>query len=65
MASNASLPLYFDLGNGVAGGKNNGPCVLAHNNKNEFVLSNGTGIDHLDATVIPVLQAAAPTGLGG
>lgn len=65
VAANPSLPLYFDLGNGVAGGKNNGPGVIAHNNPNEFVLSNGTGIDHLDATVIPVLQAAAPTCLGG
>jgi hypothetical protein len=65
VATNPSLPLYFDLGNGVAGGNHNGPGVLAHNNPNEFVLSNSTGIDHLDATVLPVLQAAAPTCLGG
>jgi hypothetical protein len=56
VASNPALPLYFALGNGVAGP--NG--VLAHNNPNENVLSNGTGIDHFDATVLPVLLAAAP-----
>jgi|SRR5438445_3247263 len=61
VAANPALPLYFALGNGVAGP--NG--VLAHNNPNENVLSNGTGIDHLDATVLPVLEAAAPTCLGG
>jgi hypothetical protein len=37
--------------------------VLAHKAPDK-VLSNGTGIDHLDDTVLPVLQAAAPTCLG-
>ena len=60
VASNPNLPLYFDLGNGVAGGNTNGPGVLAHNNKNSRVLSNGTGIEHFDDTVLPVLLAAAP-----
>lgn len=58
-----TLPLYFDIGNGVAGGNTNGPGVLAWHNKNENVLSNGTGIDHFDATVLPALQAAAPSCL--
>lgn len=43
---------YFALGFGVAGGFTNGPGVLAHNNKNESVLSNLKGIDHLDASPI-------------
>jgi hypothetical protein len=60
VAANPSLPLYFALGNGVAGGNRGGPGVLAHNNPNERVLSNGTGIEHFDATVLPVLLAAAP-----
>jgi hypothetical protein len=65
VADNPKLPLYFALGTGVAGGNSNGPGVLAHNNPNDRVLSNGTGIDHLDDTVIPVFLAAAPTCLGG
>lgn len=60
VAANPALPLYFAIGNGVAGGNTNGPGVLAWHNKNEGVLSNGTGIDHFDATVLPVLMAAAP-----
>jgi hypothetical protein len=65
VAANPKLPLYFALGTGVAGGNSNGPGVLAHNNPNDRVLANGTGIDHLDDTVIPVFLAAAPTCLGG
>jgi hypothetical protein len=61
--SNSGGPTYFALGTGVAGGKTgNGPGVLAHNAP-EKVLMNGTGIDHLDATVVPVFLAAAPTCL--
>jgi hypothetical protein len=60
VATNPTLPKYFALGNGVAGGNNNGPGVLAHNNPNSNVLSNGTGIDHFDDTVLPVFLAAAP-----
>lgn len=60
VATNPTLPLYFDLGNGVAGGNHNGPGVLAHNNPNSRVLSNGTGIEHFDDTVLPVLLAALP-----
>jgi hypothetical protein len=63
VAANPKLPLYFALGIGVAGGFSNGPGVLAHNNPNDSVLSNGTGIEHLDDTVIPVILAAAPTCL--
>jgi hypothetical protein len=60
VAANPKLPLHFALGTGVAGGNNNGPGVLAHNNPNSNVLSNGTGIEHFDDTVLPVLLAAAP-----
>jgi hypothetical protein len=65
VAANPKLPVYFALGIGVAGGNSSGPGVLAHNNPNDNVLSNGTGIEHLDDTVIPVLEAAAPGCLGG
>jgi hypothetical protein len=61
VAGNSKLPLYFALGIGVAGGNHNGPGVLAHNNPNESVLANGTGIDHLDDTVLPVFLAALPS----
>jgi hypothetical protein len=60
VAANPKLPLYFALGTGVAGGNHNGPGVIAHNNPNDRVLSNGTGIEHFDDTVLPVLLAAAP-----
>ncbi len=60
VTANPKLPLYFALGNGVAGGNHNGPGVLAHNNPNGRVLSNGTGIEHFDDTVLPVLEAALP-----
>ena len=63
VAANPKLPLYFALGIGVAGGQTNGPGVLAHNNPNGRVLSNGTGIDHFDDTVLPVFLAAMPTCL--
>jgi hypothetical protein len=59
-AANPALPAYFALGTGVAGGKNNGPGVIAHNNPNDRVLANGVGIDHFDDTVLPVILAAAP-----
>jgi hypothetical protein len=59
----SNAPRYFALGVGVAGGKTgHGPGVLAHNAPDK-VLMNGTGIDHLDDTVIPVFEAAAPTCL--
>jgi len=64
VASNSLLPKYFALGIGVAGGNTNGPGVLAHNNPNSRVLSNGTGIEHFDDTVLPVFLAAAPGCLG-
>lgn len=58
-------PLYFALGIGVAGGENENASaggVLAHNNPNTSVLSNGTGIDHFeDSGIIPALEAAAMT----
>jgi len=60
VATNPKLPLHFALGTGVAGGNHNGPGVIAHNNPNDNVLSNGTGIEHFDDTVLPVLLAAAP-----
>src|SRR5438034_6015323 len=53
-------PRYFALGIGVAGGNTNGPGVLAHNNPNVIVLSNGRGIDHFeDSGIVPALFAAA------
>jgi hypothetical protein len=56
-------PRFFALGIGVAGGKTgHGPGVLAHRNPNTGVLSNGTGIDHLeDSGIVPALFAAAET----
>lgn len=63
VAANPTLPLYFALGFGVAGGRNNGPGVLAHNNPDRTgVLSNGTGIDHFDETVLPVLLSSGCLG---
>ena len=65
VAQDPTLPVYFALGIGVAGGRTgHGAGVLAHNNPNARVLSNGTGIDHFDDTVEPVFEAAAPTCLG-
>jgi len=55
VVANPKLPLYFALGTGVAGGNQNGPGVLASHNPNDRVLENGTGIDHFDDTVLPVL----------
>jgi hypothetical protein len=56
-------PLYFALGIGVAGGENVHAAaggVLAHNNPNVSVLSNGNGIDHLeDSGIFPALEEAA------
>jgi hypothetical protein len=56
-------PLYFALGNGVAGGNNPNSAaggVIAHNNPNTSVLGNGKGIDHLDdSPILPALFGAA------
>ncbi|HWC85397.1 MAG TPA: hypothetical protein VG388_02590 [Solirubrobacteraceae bacterium] len=61
----SGAPTYFALGIGVAGGKTgNGPGVLA-SNAPERVLSNGTGIDHFEDTVVPVFEAAQSGCLGG
>ena len=58
-------PLYFALGIGVAAGENENASasgVLAHNNPNTPVLSNGKGIDHFEESgIIPALEAAAVT----
>ena len=64
VATDKTLPLYFALGTGVAGGNTNGPGVIAHHNPNARVLMNGTGIDHFDDTVLPVLlnSGCIPTG---
>lgn len=51
-------PQFFALGTGVAGGKTgNGPGVVASGAPSK-VLTNGTGIDHFDETVLPVLRGA-------
>lgn len=63
--------VHFDMtdsGNGVAEivdffqGDPRG--VLAYHNPNGRVLANGTGIEHFDATVLPVLpdSGCIPTG---
>ena len=57
-------PLYFALGIGVAAGENENASaggVLAHNNPNTSVLSNGSGIDHFEESIVPALEAAAET----
>ena len=57
-------PLFFALGIGVAGGENENASaggVLAHNNPNLSVLSNGKGIDHFEDSIVPALEAAAAT----
>jgi hypothetical protein len=64
VVANPTLPLYFALGTGVAGGNHSGPGVLAHHNPNDRVLMNGTGIEHFDDTVLPVFLAAAPGCVG-
>jgi hypothetical protein len=62
-------PLYFALGTGPAGGKKtsvtpNGARSAAQGwgviawNAPDAVVSNGTGIDHADDTVIPALENA-------
>ena len=43
---------YFALGVGVAGGENGGVGVLAWHNKNEQVLGNLKGIDHLEDSLV-------------
>jgi hypothetical protein len=57
----SSAPKYFALGIGVASanGSGKGPDVLAHNAP-DSTLSNGTGIDHLEESVVPVLLSAFP-----
>jgi hypothetical protein len=63
--ADSGQPLYFALGIGVAGGGNENASagsVLAYNNPNISVLSNGTGIDHFEESgIIPALEAAAAT----
>ncbi len=54
----SGAPRYFALGIGVAGGRTgHGTGVLAVNAPDK-VLMNGTGIDHFDDTVLPVLIGA-------
>jgi hypothetical protein len=54
----STAPKYFALGVGVAGGRTeHGSGVLALNAP-DWVLGNGTGIDHLDDTVIPAVIAS-------
>lgn len=57
--ANPALPAYFAIGIGVAGGDTSGPGVLAGHNPNDRILMNGTGIDHFDETVLPVLLGAS------
>jgi hypothetical protein len=61
----SSAPRYFALGVGVAGmrGSQSGPGVLASGAPDK-VLTNGTGIDHFDDSVLPVFLNALPTCLG-
>jgi hypothetical protein len=64
-APDSVLPMFWALGFGVAGGKTgNGPGVLAHNNPNSNVLSNGTGIDHFDDTILPYFVNVAGPACG-
>ena len=59
-----TAPKYFAIGVGVAGGHSgHGSGVLAPNAPDK-VLTNGTGIDHFDDTVLPIFVAALPTCLG-
>ena|SRR5438045_1907545 len=70
--ANSGQPQFFALGTGVAGGKktstnsqgaraqSDGFGVIAWNNQNLAVLSDGNGIDHLEASgVFPALMDAA------
>jgi hypothetical protein len=59
-----SLPLYWALGVGVAGGFSNGPGVLASNNPNTDVLSNLKGIDHLGESPIGAALFGAAAACG-
>ena len=43
---------YFAFGIGVAGGEKGGPGVLAGHNKNEDLLANLRGIDHLEESPV-------------
>ena len=56
-------PRYFAIGIDVAGG-DTGPGTLAWKAPDK-VLTNGTGIDHFDDTVLPTFLAALPGCLGG
>jgi hypothetical protein len=60
-------PLYFAIGIGVAAGENPTAAaggVIAHNNKNDGVLGNGTGIDHLENSPIVGAFLGAAAGCG-
>jgi hypothetical protein len=62
--ADSGQPLYFALGIGVAAGQNENASaggVLAHNNPNTSVLTDGAGIDHFDDSIVPALEAAAET----
>ena len=62
-------PKYFALGIGVAGANKENETgnfgVLAYNNKNEKVLSDGHGVDHLEQSGIfgAALTAAGACGI--
>src|SRR2546421_5270740 len=61
-------PLYFALGNGVAGGNNPNSAAgggIAHNKPNDRVLGEGKGNDHLDDSPIPPPPFGAAAGRGG
>ena len=65
--ASSKQPLYFALGFGVAGGNNPNAAaggVLAHNNPNDRVLSNGKAIDHLDDSPIVGALFGAAAGCG-
>jgi hypothetical protein len=56
-------PRFFALGIGVAGGRSgHGSGVLAHNNPNDSIVSDGKGIDHFeDSGIIGAVFGAAET----
>ena len=60
ISANGRFVAFASGATNLAGGDTNGPGVLASNNPNDRVLANGTGIDHFDDTVLPVILAAAP-----